>query len=129
MGEYAELLMKCAEAQAEVARLTAERDAIRAEGERAGIERAAKDRAYAEFGSWCFEQFWNDGEPCDIDGGDAQEAAVRLGLLGRTAEHDAGVTHAEDCEWQPGMATAYCCCFVPLRAPLRALAAEAADGS
>lgn len=80
--------------------------------------------AYARFGSWVFEMFWQDGEPGDIEGGDAQEAAIRFGLLGRTSEVDAGATHAEDCEWVPEAPANECSCYVPMFPAIRALAEE-----
>jgi len=74
---------------------------------------------WARFGSWAFEMFWHDSEPGDIDAADAQERAVEFGLLARTSECDAGATHAEECDWQPGMPLSECCCVAPCRAPLR----------
>ena len=78
------------------------------------------DAKWAAFGAWAFENFWHDGEPGDIEGGDAQEAAVRFGLLGRTSEHDAGATHAEGCDFSPEAPPTECCCYTPLLA-IRAL--------
>ena len=37
--------------------------------------------AFAAFGQWCFEEFWSDGEPGDLDASDLQEKAVEFGLL------------------------------------------------
>lgn len=83
---------------------------------------------WAEFGAWAFESFWQDGEPGDLEGGDLQERAMALGLLGRTAEHDAGATHAEDCEWQPGMPAEDCDCCIPLAAPFDSAAIRSEFG-
>ena len=82
-------------------------------------------RPYARFGSKCFEHFWSDGEPGDIEGGDAQEMAVKAGLIGRTSEVDAGATHAEWCEWTPEAPKSECDCYAPLCAPLK----EASDAA
>ena len=39
-------------------------------------------RKLAEFGRWCLEQL-REEHGCDIDGGDAQDAAERIGILER----------------------------------------------
>lgn len=86
--------------------------------EQAAKAQGAREAAYAKFGAWAFEMFWHDGEPGDIDAADAQEKAAEFGLLGRTSEADAGATHAEECEWQPGMPLDECCCYTPMLPPL-----------
>ena len=83
---------------------------------------------WARFGEAVFEQFWGDGEPGDMEGGDLQEIARECGLLGRTAEVDAGATHAEGCEWEAGMSTDECDCWAPMRAPYSALVREQDGG-
>ena len=75
-------------------------------------------RPFTLFGAWAFEFFWHDAEPGDVDASDAQEKAVEFGLLQRTSEADAGATHDELCEWEPGMPLDDCCCFTPTHAPL-----------
>lgn len=94
---------------------TAVRDAI------ARIEAA---EPWARFGAAVFEKFWDDGYPGDVEGGDLQEIARDCGLLGRTAEVDAGAAHAEGCEWEPGMSPDECDCWAPMRAQYRALVRE-----
>lgn len=93
-----------------------DRDALRAQ--------VATLRPWALFGAWAFEEFWHDSEPGDIDGADAQEKAVECGLLARTSVCDAGATHAEGCDWQPGMPNEECCCYSPCKPPLAATAPE-----
>lgn len=95
--------------------------AARLAGARAMQEAA---EPWAKFGAAIFERFWSDGEPGDIEGGDAQEIARECGLLGRTAEVDAGATHADGCEWQPGMPLDECDCWCPMLKPYRALVPE-----
>ena len=91
---------------------------------RAAIARIEAADPWARFGDAVFDRFWSDGEPGDVDGGDLQEIARDCGLLGRTAEVDAGATHAEGCEWQPGMDADECDCWAPMRGPYRALVRE-----
>lgn len=83
---------------------------------------------WARFGEAVFERFWGDGDPGDLEGGDLQEIARECGLLGRTAEVDAGATHAEGCEWQPGMPADECDCWSPMRKSYRALVREQDGG-
>lgn len=104
---------------------TRERDEARKWGGQQFTE-VASLLPWAHFGAWAFEEFWHDSEPGDIDGTDAQEKAVECGLLARTSTCDAGATHAEECEWQPGMPDEECCCYSPCRAPLATLAPESA---
>ena len=73
---------------------------------------------FATFGGWAFEEYWSDGEPGDIDAGDAQEKAIECGLLGRTSEVDPNATHAEGCDYSPVASASECCCFIPTRRPL-----------
>jgi hypothetical protein len=58
---------------AEVDRLTAERDGLRAD--------ASGTAKLAAFGAWCAQEFRR--ELADVDGGSAQDAMERLGLLKR----------------------------------------------
>lgn len=61
--------------------------ALRAENERL--------RALAQFGLALLPKWWDDGNPGDIDGGDAQDAAEAAGLWQRVERHADGV----ECEW------------------------------
>lgn len=73
---------------------------------------------YAAFGAWAFEKFWHDAEPGDIDGGDAQEAAVRLGLLRRRTEYDTDSPCADFCTWEPSEGPVSDCeCLFPTTGP------------
>lgn len=79
---------------------------------------------WARFGDIVFERFWSDGLPGDLEGGDLQEIARDCGLLGRTAEVDAGATHAEGCGWEPGMPMDDCDCWAPMLGPYRSAVRE-----
>ena len=75
---------------------------------------------WAEFGAWAFEYFWHDGEPGEIDAGDAQDAAERVGLLSRRREKlDDGYECHSECGWEPGQPVSECVCLFPTRRPLR----------
>ena len=50
----------------------------------------SNEGAFAAFGAWCFEAFWNDAEPGDLDASDLQEKAVECGLLRRRESDDDG---------------------------------------
>ena len=67
---------------------------------------------YEAFGRWCFEMFWHDAEPGDIEGGDAQEQAVKVGLLRRRQPGDDTCL----CE-EFGIDPAECECLWPVEAP------------
>lgn len=41
----------------------------------------SKQEKLADFGRWCLAQLREDAIGCDLDGGDAQDQAVKLGLL------------------------------------------------
>ena len=59
---------------------------------------AARDEvreALAAFGAVCLREWWGDGNPGDIDGGAAQEAAEEAGLWHQVERHADGV----ECEW------------------------------
>ena len=90
----------------------------------AAIARIESGEPWSSFGEAVFDRFWGDGDPGDLEGGDLQEIARECGLLGRTADVDAGATHADGCEWQPGMDAGECDCWSPTRAPYRALVRE-----
>ncbi len=47
----------------------------------ARLEAMERDEKLVQFGSWCFERYWNDGAPGDLDWDLLQEEALRLGLL------------------------------------------------
>jgi hypothetical protein len=101
---------------------------VRAEGYAAGVaaerEATGSRAAYAGFGAWAFEQFWHDAEPGDIDAGDAQEAAIKYGLLRRRVEGDEGATCGTEigCDYSHGDPVSKCECLFPVFAPLRARA-------
>lgn len=77
---------------------------------------------YAAFGEWAFEMFWNDAEPGDIDGGDAQEAAIKHGLLRRREDGDRYATCGGEmgCGWKDGDPVESCECLFPTTGPLSA---------
>lgn len=94
-------------------------DLVAARARIAELEAQVKQmRDFATFGGWAFEEYWSDGEPGDIDAGDAQEKAIECGLLGRTSEVDPNATHAEGCDYSPVASASECCCFIPTRRPL-----------
>ena len=100
-----------------------------AQGELADVLRALVARceaadAYARFGDEVFDQFWSQGEPGDIEGGDLQEIALKCGLLARTADVDAGATHSEWCEFNTDSGAEGCDCFAPTLPSYRALVAQ-----
>jgi len=72
------------------ATLMAHDAALRAENERL--------RALALFGKAMLAEWWDDGNPGDIDGADAQEAAEASGLWHQVERHADGV----ECEWCGG---------------------------
>jgi hypothetical protein len=49
----------------------------------------------ARFGAAMLTKWWDDGNPGDIDGGDAQDAAEQCGLWHQVERHADGV----ECEW------------------------------
>ena len=51
--------------------------------------------ALARFGAALLPKWWDDGNPGDIDGADAQDAAEACGLWHRVERHADGV----ECEW------------------------------
>lgn len=56
---------------------------------------------FARFGQCCFEWFWNDAEPGDLDASDLQEKAVECGLLRKRKLGDDQCSCdeiSEDCE-------------------------------
>ena len=66
----------------------------------ADIDRALRTenerlRSLASFGALLLPKWWDDGNPGDIDGGDAQEAAEACGLWHEVERHADGV----ECEW------------------------------
>lgn len=71
----------------EIADATEEIAALRTENERL--------RSLASFGALLLPKWWDDGNPGDIDGGDAQEAAEACGLWHEVERHADGV----ECEW------------------------------
>ena len=50
--------------------------------------RLALAEKWAAFGSACFDAFWSDGDPCDLDAGDTQERALAHGVLRHRTEGD-----------------------------------------
>ena len=42
---------------------------------------ASRQERFAAFGRWCFREFWNGGEPGDLDGDSLQDRAMKCGLL------------------------------------------------
>lgn len=98
--------------------------AIIADTIRQGATRIEAADPWARFGDIVFGRFWNDGEPVDVEGGDLQEIARECGLLVRTAEVDSEATHADGCEWQPGMPMDDCDCWTPTRGEYCAIVRE-----
>ena len=70
-----------------VAALRAELDAERA-AHAETKSRLALAEKWAAFGSACFDAFWSDGDPCDLDAGDTQERALAHGVLRHRTEGD-----------------------------------------
>ena len=60
----------------------------------APLEEAVKEALW-RFGAVMLREFWDDGNPGDIDGGAAQEAAEEHGLWHQVERHADGV----ECEW------------------------------
>jgi len=54
-----------------------------------------REAAFARFGRALLPKWWDDGNPGDIDGGDAQEAAEACGLWHHVERHSDDV----ECEW------------------------------
>lgn len=54
-----------------------------------------REAAFAKFGRALLPKWWDDGNPGDIDGGDAQEAAEACGLWHPVERHPDGV----ECDW------------------------------
>ena len=63
-----------------MANMVEERDRLKA--------RLALAEKWAAFGSACFDAFWSDGDPCDLDAGDTQERALEHGVLRHRTEGD-----------------------------------------
>lgn len=59
---------------------------------------ALPDAPFAAFGRALLPKWWDDGNPGDIDGGDAQDAAEAAGLWHRVERHADGI----ECDWCEG---------------------------
>ena len=103
----------------------AELDAERAAHEETKARLALAEK-WAAFGSDCFDGFWYDGEPSDLDAGDMQELALSHGLLRHRTEGDNTLDPDADscCEHCPCVTEdappSECECLFPTLAPWRA---------
>lgn len=104
-------------------RLTGHADTVRA-----AIARIEAADRWARFGESVFETFWDDGNPGDVEGGDAQEIALACGLLRRRTESEAGASCGDGCEWTEDDPLDDCECLFPVGAPYRALVREQDGG-
>jgi hypothetical protein len=101
--------------------LDAERDAH--EETKARLALAEK---WAAFGSDCFDAFWSDGDPCELDAGDMQERALAHGVLRHRTEGDNTLDPDADscCEHCPCVTEdaplSECECLFPMLAAWRA---------
>ena len=101
-----------------MANMVEERDRLEA--------RLALAEKWAAFGSDCFDAFWCDGEPGDLDAGDMQERALSHGLLRHRTEGDNTLNPDADncCEHCPCVTEdappSECECLFPTLAAWRA---------